>query len=229
MSNEIVKITMPTPILTIIDKTLVTMLKRNLSKLVTDTNKAIEAGVRTKEKALKANAIVEDGRKAIKVVKEVRLTFTRPLDEVKKRLIDEEEKLSRQLTESNKKLDGMVIERDAELEAEEAERQRAAEEAQRAAEEAARKKEEANKKISIAKGGDGDVKPVVAEQIPQPISLYKMNKVAHTRSVPDLVKIDDAVESGTREIAGVKIYQVWQFDVTESKKVPPEYRKDIRG
>jgi len=228
MSTELVKVTMPAPILTVIDKTLVSVLKKNLSKLVADTNKAIESGVKTKERALKANAVVEDGRKAIKVVKEVRLNFTRPLDEVKKRIIAEEEKLLQRLVESNKELDGMVMEREARMEAEEAERKRQAEEAQRAAEEAARKKEETNRKISLAKGGDGDVKPVVAEQITQPISTYQMNKVARTRSIVDLVKIGAAVEGGERKIAGVIIFQVWQFKVTDSKKVPEEYRKISR-
>lgn len=229
MSTELVKVNIPTPVLNIIDKTLSAMLQKNLNELEGDTNKAIEAGVQTKETARHAESIVQNGRKAIKTVNEIRLNFTRPIDQAKKELMDEVEKLLRNLVESTAKLDGMVMQREAKLKAEEAERQRKAEEARLAAEEAARKKEERNRNISLGKGGDGEVKPVVAEQVTQPISTYKMHSTTKTRSIPDLVKIEAAVEGGTRKIAGVVIYQVWQFKVDNAKKVPPEYRKDIRA
>lgn len=229
MGTELVKVNIPTPVLNVIDKTLSAMLQKNLGELEDDINKAIEVGVKTHEAARHAESIVQNGRKAIKTVNEIRLNFTRPIDQAKRELMDEVERLLRKLVESTAKLDGMVMEREAKLKAEEAARQRQAEEAQRAAEEAARKEQERRKNISISKGGDGKVEQVVPEQVAQPISTYKMHSTTKTRSIPDLVKIETAVEAGAREITGVAIYQVWQFKVTDSKKVPEEYRKDIRA
>jgi len=220
-----VEVKITTPILDAIDKSLATLLRKNLNEIEEDTGRAIERGVKTDETARDAEAIVQDGRRAIKVVNEVRLQFTRPIDEGKKSLMREVENLLSPLATSNRKLDSMVMERQAEIRRAETEARREAEEAQRQADAEARAEEERRRKISLTKGGTGEVKPVVAEKIEQPISMAGLRSTTKVKSIVDKDKIDEAVEGGVREIPGVRIYQIWMFEVTDHTKVPEEYRK----
>ncbi len=218
-----------TPLLDVINPTLSRTLGKDLPGLTKETNTAIELGLKTDEKARDAEAIVQCGRKAIKAVNEIRLMFTRPIDEGKKKLMKEVEQLLSPLTQANTRLDGMVMDRLEKLRAEEAKKAEEAEAAQRAAEEAARKEEERRRKISLAQGGTGEVKPVEVEQVEQPISTLELSNTTRTQSIVDREKIQAAIEEGTRQIEGVEIYQVWTFDVTVAKSVPEQYRKTVRG
>jgi hypothetical protein len=206
-TTALVTIKKTTPILDVINKSLMTVFKKKLAEITTDINKGIEAGVGTESLLRDANAYVQNGRKALKIVNEARLAFTRPIDAAKKEIMKEIESTLFPTAEAVKKLDSMVMTRAAEIKAEEEKARREHEEAVRAAEEAARKREETNKKISLAKGGTGEVATVEPETIE---------------------KIEAAVKAGTREIAGVAIWQEWIFAIEDSKKVPPEYRKDVR-
>ena len=233
--RQLVEVTIPTPILDVIDRSLARVLKKNLNEIEVDTNTAIERDVKTDETARDAEAIVQDGRKAIKITKEVRLQFTRPIDEGKKKLMEEVEKLLAGLVASNSKLNQMVMARAQEIKRKEEQARREYEAAQRAAEAKARAKEERNKNISLAKGGTGEVKPVEVEPITHPISVAGMRSTTRLRSIPDVRpadeggKIQQAVDDGIRDIPGVSIYQVWQFSVVDAKLVPKEYRRDVRG
>ncbi len=227
--NQLVEISIPTPILDVIDKSLSRILKKNLSEIATDTNTAIERGVKTDETAREAETIVQDGRKAIKITNEVRLQFTRPIEEGKKSLMREVEKLLAPVVDSCAILDRMVLARASEIRRKEAEAQRELEEKQRVADEKARAKEERNRNISLGKGGDGNVAPVVPETIAAPVSTAGMRSTTRLRSIPDLPKIEEAIADGIREIPGVKIFQIWQFTVDDAKMVPKEYRRDTRG
>ena len=42
---------------------------------------------------------------------------------------------------------------------------------------------------------------------------------------PDLDKIKNAVEGGVREIKGVRIFQVWTFEIEKKDLIPIEYLK----
>lgn len=224
-----VEISIPTPILDVIDRSLARLLKKNLNEIEVSTNAAIERGVQTDETARDAEAVVQEGKKAIKITKEVRLQFTRPIDEGKKKLMGEVEKLLSPLVAGNTKLDQMVLERAREIKRKEAQAQREYEEKQRAAEAKARAEEERREKISLAQGGDGNHRPVEVEPVTHPISVAGMRSTTRLRSIPDQEKIGQAVEDGIRDIPGVNIYQVWQFSVVEAKLVPKEYRRDVRG
>lgn len=224
-----VEVKIPTPILDVIDSSLASLFKKNLVELADDANKAIERGVETDETAREAEIIVQDGRKTIRIVNEIRLEFTRPIDEGKKNLIREVGDLLRPLVDANTTLDKLVMERAARIREEEAEAKRKFEEEQRAADEAARKEEERRKNISLGKGGNGDFKPVEVEQPIQPVSQIGMRSTTRTKSIPDREAIKEAVDEGVREIPGVRIFQVWNFEIEDSKKVPKEYRYFIRG
>lgn len=224
-----VEINLPTPILDVIDSSLARLFKKNLAELVDDTNRAIERGVKADETAREAEIIVQDSRKAIRIVTEIRMQFTRPIDEGKKRLIREVGDLLRPLVDANTTLDNLVMERATKIREAEEEARRKAEEEQRVAEEVARKEEERRRNISLAQGGDGTFKPVEVEKPIQPVSQIGMRSTTRTKSIPDRDAIRAAVDSGTREIPGVRIFQVWEFDVVDSKAVPDVYRKLIRG
>ena len=131
-----------------------------------------------------------------------------------------------QLTETLKQ---MGIKREAEIRAAEAKRIAEAEEAQRIADEKARKQQEANEKNSRSHGGDGNVKTVEAEQVQVPVSTAGLRSTTRTKSIVDGVAIENAIEEGVRSIEGVRIYQVWDYEVTDAKKVPKKYRRMIRG
>jgi len=218
-----VKIT--TPFLVVANKSLARILNKKLKEVENDTNTAIERGVKTDENARYAEEVVRDGRLTIKVFNETRLQFTRPIDAGKKAFMKEVEDELAQLVEGNTKLDSMVMERVAKIRQAEAETRRKAEEAQRQAETDARAEEERRRKISIAKGGTGDVAPVVAETVVQPISVADLRSTTKVKSIVDKLMIETAVNGGVREIPGVHIYRVWAFQVIDYDKVPEEYRK----
>lgn len=227
--REKVELTIPTPILDTINHNLATLFKKNLAEIVEETNRAIEFGVTTDSGAASAETTVQQARKAIKVVNEVRMQYTRPIDDGKKRLMDELKNMLQPLSDSCQKLDVMVLDRARKIEVAKEKAQREAEEAQRAADEAARKEQERREKISIGKGGNGEVAPVVSEKIIAPVSQIGMRSTTRTRSIPDLEAIQKAVDEGVREITGVKIYPVWKFDVEDAKAIPKEYRRLVRG
>lgn len=224
-----VEVNVPTPILDTINLSLSRLFKKNLAELVDDTNRAIERGIETDETARDADAVVGDARQAIRVITEIRLQYTRPIDEGKKSLMREVEALLRPLVDSSTILDNLVMERATRIREAEAEAKRKAEEEQRAVDEAARKEEERRRNISLAKGGDGDVKPVVPETVVAPVQQIGMRSTTRTKSIVDNDAIKQAVDSGVREIPGVHIYRVWTWDILDAKKVPEEYRRLIRG
>ena len=98
-----------TPLLDVINPTLSRILGTDLKNLTETINMAIELGIGSDGKARDAESLVQNGRKAIKAVNEIRLMFTRPIDEGKKMLMDEVKSLLYPLTESNAKLDRMVM------------------------------------------------------------------------------------------------------------------------
>lgn len=218
--QEKVELRIPTPILDTINHSLAGVLKKNLSEITEEVNGAIELGVKTDETAADAENAVQQGRKAIKVVNEVRLQYTRPIDAGKKRLMDEVANLLSPLTDATTKLDGMVMQRAREIKMAEEKAKREAEAAQRAAEEAARKEQERREKISLSRGGTGEVAPVVPEVPIQPVEQIGMRSTTRTRSIPNNDVIQQAIDEGVRKIPGVHIYCVWKFTVEDSKLVP---------
>lgn len=219
-----------TPFLETVNLVLAKELNTNVDAVVGNINRAIERGVKTDDTLRVGNSVVEEARKTVKAIREIRLQYTRPLDEAKKFIMNtQEEPLCCKVSEPLGVLDAMVMERDAEIKAAKAEAKREAEEKQRAIDEAARKREEHNRNISLGKGGTGDVKPVVPEKIIAPVEQIGMRSTVRTRTIPDKDAIQKAIDNGVREIPGVKIFQVWIFEVEESKKVPREYRKTTRG
>lgn len=218
-----IEVRIPTPILDTINKSLSELLRKNLSEITQEVNMAIEAGVKTDGTASQADRAVKDGRKAIKVVNEVRLTYTRPIDAGKKRLIDEVSRMLHPLEESTGKLDSMCMQRAAEIRAAELKAQREAEEAERKAREEAAKEEERRRNISLGKGGDGNVKPVEPEIPVTPTAQVGMRQATETRSIPDHDAILKAVaQDGVRKIPGVHIWCEWRFKVIDAKDVPED-------
>lgn len=228
MDNAIVELRIPTPILDTINKSMSSLLRKNLSELTGEVNKAIELGVETETNAADAESIYQQANKAVKVIKEVRLAYTRPIDDGKKRLMDEVKNMLSPIVASKDKLDGMLLERKGKINKAKEKIRLEAEEKQRAADEAAAKEQTRRENISKGKGGDGNVKPVVAEKIQAPITTIGMRDTTRARSIPDLEKIQEAIDGGVREIAGMEIYCVWRFDITDSKKVPADYKKISR-
>lgn len=227
--DKTVEIKVVTPILNVLNRILMREFKLNLNEVVDETNRAIELGVETDKNAGDAENTFQQARGTVKLGNEIRLFYTRPIDAGKKKLMSEVEAMLKPAVDSRDILDGMLLERKGKIEEAKEKARLEAEEKQRAADEAARKREETNRNISLGKGGDGDVKPVVAETIQTPISTVGMRNTTRTRSIPDLEKIQLAVDDGVREIAGVRIYCIWKSEVTDSKKVPKEYRRMCRG
>lgn len=227
--REKVELTIPTPILDTINHSLAKLFKKNLVEIVDETNRAIELGTETDGNAASAESAVQQARKAIKVVNEIRMLYTRPIDDGKKRLMDEVKNMLKPLTEPCQKLDGMVLDRARKINEAQRRVRIEAEEAQRAAVEAARKEQERRENISLGKGGTGEVVPVEPEKIITPVSQIGMRSTTRLRSIPDLESIQKAVDEGIREIVGVRIYPVWKFDVEDAKLVPKEYRREVRG
>ena len=220
-----IEVRIPTPILDTINRTLSKLLHKNLAELTADTCQALERGVATDETARDADIVSEDSHKAVRTVQEIRLQYTRPIDEGKKNLMREVERLLRPLVEPLETLDKLRLERVAEIEAKKEEARRKAEAEQRAAEEAARKEEERRRNISLGKGGEGIFTPVEVSKPVQPIEQIGMRSTTRVASIPDNDAIENAINRGIRQIPGVHIYQVWKFDIVDSKKVPKEYRK----
>lgn len=69
---------------------------------------------------------------------------------------------------------------------------------------------------------------VAAVEAPAPIptKIYSDLGASQIARVVDRAKISAAVEQGVREIPGVRIYQVWNYEIIEAKSVPDEYRMD---
>jgi len=226
--KEKVELRIVTPILDTLNHSLMELFKKNLDEVVDETNRAIELGVKTDETAATAESAFQQVNTTVKLGNEIRLHYTRPIDAGKKRLMKEVEDLLSPAVEAKDIIDGMLIKRKERIDAEKARIFREAEETQRTADEAARKEQERRENISLGMGGTGEVAPVVAEKIEPPISLVGMRSTTRTRSIPDHEAIQKAVDEGVREIAGVRIFQVWQFDVEDSKQVPENYRRLVR-
>jgi len=241
---EQVQVMVPTPILQTIDKTLTNLIRRNIAELVDDVNRAIERGVKTDETARQADGIVQDARKAIKIVNEIRLEYTRPIDEGKKRLIAEVEAFLRPLSDSTSILDKLLLERAAEIKAKQEEARREAEQRRLEAEAEARKEEERRRNISLAKGGNGTFTPVKLEIAPQPVEQIGMRSVTRTKSIVDTNAIQSAMEQNIKSngpcptcgasrcslsIPGVEFLHKIEPSVLDSAAVPDEYRRIIRG
>jgi len=75
-----------------------------------------------------------------------------------------------------------------------------------------------------------EVAEVKAKPVPQFVPMIGSVKTDSgslgTVSVVSHSKIQAAIDSGVREILGVKIYQVWMFEVIEASQVPKEFRED---
>lgn len=219
------KVVIPTPVLAVINASLAELIQKDLDELAVDLNKCIELGIKDDRLAREANAVVEDAILAEKTVKEIRLSFTRPIDQGKKTFMEEVEKMLSPVVKAKNKLDGQLMDRTAKIKAKAARIKREAEEAQAAADKVARDREEHNRNISIGKGGTGEVAKVEAEIIAQPVDLTSTRSVVKTSSIVDKDKIEAAVTKGVRKIPGVKIFQIWVHVVEDHKKVPEEYRK----
>ncbi len=228
MQNELAKrpvVNIPTPILSVINGTLTVLVKKSLDELSIDLNKCIELGVEDDKLSREANAVVEYAIEAEKAVKEIRLSFTRPIDEGKKNLMAEVDRLLFPVVSAKEKLDGLLMDRTRKIQAEAAKIKREHEETVEAARIAAEKREETNRKISLAKKGTGEVAHVKPEFITQPVDLSALRDTVKTSSIVDKTAIEKAVDEGIREIAGVKIYPEWTFEIIDHQKVPKEYRK----
>jgi hypothetical protein len=225
-----VSLAIPTPILNVIDRSLANVIKKNLREIIAETNTAIERGVKEDDAALQANAVVDEGRKAIKIVNEVRLQFTRPIDAGKKQLIEEVRKMLAPLEGATNKLNTMTIEREQRIRAEQERIEQENERRKQEADAKRRAEEERRRNISLGKGGNGDFTPVEPEPVAPIVTTAGMRSTTRIKSIVDNEKIRKAIdEDGVRDIAGVSIFQVWQFEIVDSKAVPKQYRKDIRG
>jgi hypothetical protein len=75
-----------------------------------------------------------------------------------------------------------------------------------------------------------EVPEVKVKPVPQFVPMIGTVKTdsgsVGTISIVSHSKIQAAIDSGVREIAGVKIYEVWMFEVVEASQVPKEYRED---
>ena len=225
-----IEVKTPTPFLDACNKSLIKIFDKELPQIIDNQNRAIARGVATDDTARDGDGVCQEGRKAIRVVNEIRLYYTRPVDAWKTDFINDCRRELKPLVDSNKILDELLMERAAEIQAKQEEARRKAEEEKWAIEEAARKEEERRRNISLAKGGNGDVAPVVPEIPIQPYEQIGMRSTTRTKSIVDNCAIQQAVQhDGIREIPGVSIYQVWTFEVLDAKKVPKEYRRTIRG
>lgn len=223
------KVMIVTPILDMLNPMLTKEFGKNVPEIAADLSKVLERGVKTPKLLAEANTIALIGNRAMKFKKETQLSYTRPIVEGQKEVIKGFDSAFNKIEDPLERVNKLVMDRDAELKAEERRRQEEAEAAQLAADEKARKETERNRNISLGKGGTGEVKIVEPEKINQPISIIAMTNPIRTKRIPDKDAIQLAVDKGLREIPGVKIKQIWVFDITEAKKVPDEYRKTVRA
>jgi len=125
-----------------------------------------------------------------------------------------------------------LLQREA-REREAAERRRVEEETRKAAEQAGFKPEEAQE---LAQLEAADVKPESVAVVAEPVRLVAPSAPLPTRrtetasatvrKIVDRDAIQRAVDAGVREIPGVRIWPVWQFEVIASADVPETYRKE---
>jgi len=75
-----------------------------------------------------------------------------------------------------------------------------------------------------------EVPEVITPSVPQLVPIVGTVKTdsgsVGTMSIVSHSKIQSAIDSGVREIQGVKIYCVWMFEVIEASQVPKEYREE---
>ncbi len=103
--------------------------------------------------------------------------------------------------------------------------------AKQAEEEAKAHAEEARRqKISVAKGGDGSsIKPVE-----KPVDQLKARSTDTVRRIPDRAAIQTAIDKATKDmkiecplqIAGVRIYAEWKFEIYDNGALPEQYKKN---
>ena len=219
-----------TPILDIVNPAISRLLGKNLAEIAAEVTHAVELGLKTDESARTAEACTQRAIRAIKTVQEIRMTFTRPIDEGKKRIMQEFEFATSRLVAQTEKLKQMGLKRAADIRKAEAKALAEAEAEQKAADEKAAKELERRQNISKAQGGTGEnVKPVVAEKINIPISTAGLRTTTRTRQIVDNDAIRAAIADGVRNIEGVNIYPVWEFKITDPKTVPDEYKKITRA
>lgn len=236
IENQI-EVRIPTPILDTINRSLSKLFRKNLTELENDVNRAIELGVVTDETARDADIVSDDGHKALRIVNEIRLQYTRPIDEGKKALMREVESLLRRLLEGLGILDELRFERAAKIKTKKEEARLKAEEEKRAADEARQKEIDKRKKLREAAEQRGFKvgTDAIEERVPQvetpvrPIEQIGMRSTTRMRMNVDRDAIAKVVKNGVREIPGVHIYQVWTFDIVEASQVPETYRKPGRG
>lgn len=221
--QEAVDITVQMPLLDSFDHKIMEDIGKNLVAVRVELDVAIELGTKTDENASNLNDKAGQARGVISALHEFRMTFTRGIDAVKNGIMDDEKRGKKSLVESVAKAESMLLKREAEIQEAKDKVIREAEEARRAADEAARKEQERRENISKAKGGTGEVAPVIPEQITTPpVEHIGMRSTTRTRWNVSHELIQAAIEDGVREIPGVRIFQVWTFEVEEAEKVPKE-------
>lgn len=217
------------PLLTSMNAVVMEVVGKEIVALTEEVNTAIEKGVETDDNAKAAESTCTQGLNALKAAHEVRMEYTRPLDQVKDQLIKEEQRVKKQLMEGTARLDMMLKSRADRIRREEEEARAKIAEENRLREEAARKEEERRANISKAKGGVGNFKPVEVQKVVAPVvTRAGMRNTTKVRYIKDVVKIQAAVDNGVREIPGVRIYPVWQYEITDPTLLPMEYKKPSR-
>ena len=233
MSKELavqpkVEIQYAMPILEQINKVVVKEFEAGFQEIIDQTNTAIERGVVTAKTANDAETARKLAKQVLNAGHEIRMMYTRPIDEGKKTLKDEVDKYLKPLQDASDKLNLMVKEEAGRKAAEKRRLEAEAFEKQRLANEEARKEEERRINISKSKGGTGEnVKPVAPEKVIMPTAHITMQSTTTVKRIIDKMKIQNAVTYGSvREIPGVRIYPVWNFEIVSAKNVPDEWRKD---
>lgn len=223
-----VEISYAMPILEQINAVVVKEFEAGYQQIVDATNTAIELGVATTKTANDAETIRKQAKQVLKAGHEIRMMYTRPIDDGKKALKTEVDAFLQPLQDASDKLNQLVRE---EAGRKAAERRRLEEEAvaeQRRLNAETEKEEQRRINISQAKGGTGEnVKPVIPERVIAPTAHITMQSTTTVKRIIDNEAIRLAVEEdGVRSIPGVRIYPVWHFVIEIAKAVPQEYRKD---
>lgn len=223
-----VEIKFALPILTQINKVVVKEFECGFQEVIDATNQAIERGVATTKTANDAETARKQAKQVLKAGHEIRMMYTRPIDEGKKTLKDEVDTFLKPLQDASDKLNQIVRE---EAGRKAAERRRLEEEAaaeQRRLNAEAEKEEQRRINISQAMGGTGEnVKPVIPEKVIAPTAHITMQSTTSVKRIIDRDKIRFHIDNYCiREIPGVRIYPVWHFEVEDAKAVPDIWRKD---